>query len=320
MHYKDYYAILGVSKTASQDEIKKAYRKLARKYHPDVAKNSGSEAQFKEIGEAYEVLKDPEKRKAYDQLGRYQPGQEFRPPPEWDEKFSPKTHYYEFSNEDLGDFSDFFFSLFGGMGSRGRARRYDSKVPMDGQDYETTIEITLEEAYHGTMRTLQMEALEHTPEGHVRRVPKTITVRIPKGPVNGQKLRVPGKGGKGINGGRDGNLYLDIVIRPHHLFNAHGHDLYLTLPLSPWEAALGAPIQVPTLGGAVRLKVKPGTKSGQKLRLKGKGLPKPEGGYGDLYAIAQIVVPTSLSEKEQSLFEELSRVSSFDPRGNIGRG
>jgi curved DNA-binding protein len=302
MQYKDYYKILGVARNASAEEIKNAYRKLARKYHPDVSKEPRAEERFKEVGEAYEVLKDEEKRAAYDQLGQQRPGQNFRPPPDWERQYS-RAHV-----GDNVDFGDLFSELFGGA----RSRRSDFKMP--GQDYEASVELSLEDAYRGTEVNLQFSVPEQRAGGMVDRVTKTITVRVPKGVTDGQKMRVPGKGGPGINGGPPGNLYLNISFRPHPLFKPSGHDLYLTVPLSPWEAALGTNIEVPTLEGKVRMKISPGAKAGQKLRLANKGLPKPDGRHGDLFTLVQIVTPSSLSTRERELFEELARVSSFDPR------
>lgn len=312
MEYKDYYKILGVERTASLDQIKKAYRALARKYHPDVSKEPNAEERFKEVGEAYEVLKDAEKRAAYDQLGSYRAGQEFRPPPGWEQQFG--GHWQASSGR--GDFSDFFSELFGFGGGR-RASRQSAAFARRGQDYEAVAEISLDEAYHGTERSLQVEEQEVTASGQLRRMPRLVKVRIPKGATDGQKLRVPGKGGKGIQGGQDGDLHLTIVLQPHHLFQAAGHDLYLDLPITPWEAALGAAVSVPTMEGKVRIKVPSGAKSGQKLRLAGKGLPKPAGGYGDLYAVLQMVAPSPLDPRERELFEELSKVSSFNPRTHL---
>ena len=299
MKYKDYYAILGVERGASADEIKKAYRKLAQKFHPDVSKEAGAEEKFKEVAEAYQTLKDPEKRAAYDQLGSgFREGQDFRPPPDWEKQF----HFRDgqgagaFSFDDL-DLGDLFESL------RGRGRREARDIPIPGRDYEARIHLTLEEAHNGTQVDLALE--------------KPIKVRIPKGAADGQRLRLRGQGGKGINGGRDGDLYLDIVLHPHSLFRASGHDLYLDLPLAPWEAALGATVEVPTLDGRVALKIPPQTAAGKKLRLARKGLAKPGGGEGDLYAVVQIVNPTVLSPRSRELFEELAKASRFDPRGHF---
>ena len=313
MKYKDYYAILGVERTASADDIKKAYRKLAQKHHPDVNKEKGAEEKFKEIAEAYQTLKDPEKRAAYDQLGTgYQPGQEFQPPPDWGQQFGQGAGGFSF--EDL-DLSDLFESLRGrGGGPRARANR-----PIPGEDYEVRVQLALEDAFHGTQVDLDLQVPEYGADGSVRRVPKTIKARIPKGATDGQRLRLRGQGGKGINGGRDGDLYLDIELRPHRLFRVTDHDLYVDLPLAPWEAALGATVEVPTIDGAVNMKVPPNTTTGRKLRISKKGLPKPGGGEGDLYAIVQIVNPTVLSEKEQALYKELANESRFDPRGHFAR-
>lgn len=322
MKYKDYYAILGVTRTASADEIRKAYRKLAQKYHPDVSKEAKAEEKFKEVAEAYQTLKDPEKRAAYDQLGTgYQPGQDFRPPPDWEKHFRGAAPGAEglgggaFSFEDL-DLSDLFESLSrrGGARARGGAPR-----AMPGEDYEVTVHLSLEDAHRGTQVDLALSVPEYDAAGNMRHVPKTIKARIPKGATDGQRLRLRGQGGKGHNGGRDGDLYLDIVLHPHPLFRPTGHDLYLDLPLTPWEAALGASVQVPTLEGAVNLKIPPGTTAGRKLRLARKGLAKPGGGEGDLYAVVQIVNPTVLTDRERELFDQLAQASHFNPRGHFGK-
>lgn len=309
MKYKDYYSILGVARDTSAGEVKKAYRKLAHKYHPDVSKEPDAEEKFKEVGEAYETLKDPDKRTAYDQLGRYQPGQDFQPPPDWSKQFSDMQ--FTFDDIDLAD-------LFAGFaGGRHRAGRSGGKIPIPGQDYEVTVHITLEEAYRGTEADLSLTVPEYDERGFLHRVPRAFKARIPKGATDGQRLRLPGKGGKGFNGGRDGDLYLTIALHPHPLFRVNGHDLYLDLPLTPWEAVLGASVEVPTPGGPIRLKVKPGTRAGQHLRLAGRGLPKPRTGQGDLFAIVQIVVPTVLSESERALFKQLADSSTFNPRGHF---
>jgi len=312
MKYKDYYQILGVPRDASQDDIKKAYRKLARKYHPDVSKEKDAEERFKEINEAHQTLSEPEKRAAYDQLGRYRPGEEFRPPPGWE-------HQFRFEEGNLDDFLDLseLFERFGAGGQRrGRGGRRGFAMP--GQDYEVTAHLTLEEVYHGAEVSLELSAPELTPDGALRRAPKTVRVRVPKGATDGQRLRVPGKGGPGVNGGPPGDLYLNIVLRPHPLFKASGHDLYLELPVTPWEAVLGAEIEVPTLAGRVKVTVRPGSRAGQKLRLAGRGLPTPKGGHGDLYCVLQIVTPTALSERERQLYQELGQLSTFNPRGHLG--
>ncbi len=305
MKYKDYYRILGVERGASEEEIKKAYRKLARKYHPDVSKEANAKEKFQEVGEAYETLRDKEKRAAYDNLGRFDPGEDFRPSHDWyarfGERFGRGGGQADF--EDLGnvDLSDLFESL--GMRARSGAFRRKN-VPIPGEDYAVSVRLTLDEAYRGTERQFQIG-------------PNAIRARIPKGATDGQELRLRGKGGPGANGGPPGDLMLHIALEPHPLFRVSGHDLDLELPLAPWEAALGAQVEIPTLEGRVSLKIPAGSQSGQKLRLGGKGLPRPGGGAGDLYAILSIVVPATLSERETKLFEELKTSSRFDPRRKL---
>ncbi len=311
MKYKDYYKTMGVDRKASPEEIKKTYRKLARKYHPDVSKEPGAEEKFKEVSEAYETLHDPEKRAAYDQLGSFQPGQDFRPPPGWEQQFGGDP----FSTEGI-DLSDLFAAFTG----KGRGAGRGAKNPVAGQDYEVNAHITLEEAYNGTELELTLTAAEPDGKGRMRRIPRTLKVRIPKGATDGQRLRLTGKGGKGQNGGRDGDLYLNVNLHPHPFFRVSGHDLYLDLPLAPWEAVLGATVQVPTLGGDVRLKVPPGTHAGQQLRIADRGLPKPHRGAGNLFAIVQIAVPTVLGEHERELYQSLADASSFNPRGHFQKG
>ena len=314
MKYKDYYATLGVDKKASAEDIKKAYRKLARKYHPDVSKEKNAKEKFQDVAEAYETLKDPEKRAAYDQLGSYQTGQDFRPPPDWEQQFSRGD--YQFEDIDL---ADLFAGLGGGGGSHafrgGRARR---DMPIPGEDYEVTAPITLEQAYNGTTVELNLQVPEYDDQGRLRRVPHAFQARIPKGVTDGERLRLPGKGGKGINGWRSGDLYLNIKIAPHRLFRVSGRNLYLDLPLAPWEAVLGATVEIPTLGGTIRLKIRPGTHAGQQLRIAKRGLPKPQE-EGDLFAIVQIVVPPTVSEKERELYSELAKASNFNPRAHFGQ-
>jgi len=311
MQYKDYYKILGVTRDASADAIKKAYRLLARKYHPDVSKEADAEEKFKEVAEAYEVLKDPEKRSAYDQLGTWQPGQDFRPPPDWQRH----AHGFHFQTGDTGagfDFSDFFSELFGGAAAGGRR---DQGFVARGQDVEATVELTLQQALHGTETSFQLAVPETDASGHFRRVARQVKARIPRGVSDGQTMRVPGKGGRGFGGAPDGDLYLKIRFRPHPLLRPVEHDLYIEVPVAPWEAALGATVDIPTLEGHARLRIPAGGRAGQKLRLSGKGLPKPGGhGFGDLFAVLQVVVPGTLTDQEKALFEELARSSGFEPR------
>ena len=307
MKYKDYYKVLGVARDASEDEIKKAYRKLARKFHPDVSKETNAKEKFQEVSEAYETLRDKEKRAAYDSLGSgFRPGQDFRPPPDWFDRFGGGGR-----SEDLGgvDLSELFESLgaFGratGFGRRGGQRGAGMAFP--GEDYEVPVRLTLEEAFRGAERTVQLDG-------------RGFTARIPKGATDGQRLRLRGKGGPGTNGAAPGDLYLQIHLEPHPLFRANGHDLDLEVPLAPWEAALGAQIEIPTMEGRVTMKVPPGSKAGQRLRLAGKGLPKPGGGAGDLYAVLGIEVPHTLTDKERQMFETLRDASRFNPRTRFER-
>ncbi len=308
MRYKDYYAILGVTRDAGTQDIKKAYRKLAHKYHPDVSKDPEGEAKFKDLSEAYKTLKDPEARAAYDRLGSHQPGEEFRPPPDWGQQFGDGD--VSFDGIDLAD-------LFAGLGG---GRHRDGRFPIPGQDYEVKAPITIEDAYRGAELDLNLSMPEYDGTGRVRRVPLELKARIPKGVTDAERLRLPGKGGKGLNGGRNGDLYLTIALQPHRLYRATGHDLYLDLPLAPWEAALGASVEVPTLAGPVRLKVPAGTNTGQRLRLARRGLPKRGQGEGDMYAIVQIVVPAASTEREKELFKALADASHFDPRAAFPQG
>jgi curved DNA-binding protein len=311
MKYKDYYAALGVPRTASADEIKTAYRRLARKYHPDVSKEKDAEEKFKAMAEAYETLKDPEKRAAYDQLGSHAPGQDFRPPPDWGQAYA----------QGQGGFDDIDLSdLFAGLAARqGRASGGGRRAEraMAGSDYEAVVRLTFEQAFHGTEVDLELSALEWDADGGVRRVPHRVKTRIPRGVTDGEKLRVPGKGGKGVNGGPDGDLYLDIEVVAHPLYRVSGQDLYVDLPLAPWEAVLGTSVTLPTPGGAVALKVPPGTRTGQQLRLTGRGMARGQGTPGNLYAIAHIEVPSVTDDKQRALYQQLAEISNFNPRAQL---
>lgn len=319
--FRDYYEVLGVPRTATQEEIQRSYRKLARKFHPDVNKARDAEDKFKEINEAYEVLKDPEKRKKYDLLGEnWKTGQEFRPPPGWDYQydFGRGGGQGEFQWGGSGGFSDFFEILFGGQRggrARGGARRGGGPVwSQAGADQEATVRISLEDAFHGATKsiTLQMQSL--TPDGQVAVQEKTYEVKIPVGIMSGRKIRLSGQGGEGMGGGPRGDLYLKIEIEPHAVYRLKDRDIYVDLPVAPWEAVLGADVQLTTLSGQVTLKIPPGTQSGQKLRLRGKGMPNPKETAGDLYVVVQIMVPKHPSRREQELFEELRKESAFNPR------
>ena len=313
MKFKDYYEALGVARTATQDEIKKAYRKLAHQYHPDVSKDPAGEEKFKEIGEAYATLKDVEKRAAYDELGRHPAGEEFRPPPNWGANQGHQQGAQAYSFDDV-DLSDLFASF-----SKGRqgGQQQGGRMPIPGQDYELATQISLDDAFNGTTVDLNFTVPEYDAQGQLKRMPHTFKARIPKGVTDGQKMLLRGKGGKGAHGGPDGNLYLNISFTPHRLFRVVDHDLFIDLPLTVSEATLGATVKVPTLEGAVNLKVPEGITSGQKLRIGKRGLPRQGQDNGDLYAIAQIVVPAKPSDKERELFRELAAVSTFNPRAHF---
>lgn len=315
--FQDYYETLGVGRNGSEDEIKKAYRKLARKYHPDVNKDKEAEEKFKQVNEAHEVLKDPEKRKLYDQLGPdWQAGQDFKPPPAWE------NVHFEFSNGAQaeafnfgGGFSDFFETLFGGRMAGGtRTTGRHATWLVRGQDHEAEVAISLEDGYHGATRTITLQGHEIDDQGQVQPTLQNLQVKIPAGVTDGTRIRLNGKGGEGMGGGPPGDLYLRVKLEPHPSFQVDGHDLQIDVPLAPWEAALGATVEVDTLDGSVNLKIPPGSQSGQKLRLRGKGLPRNGDGQGDLFAHVKIVVPGTLSPEEEELFSKMAEVSKFKPR------
>jgi len=312
MDFKDYYQIMGVERSSTQDEIKRAYRKLARKYHPDVSKEPKAEEKFKEVQEAYEVLKDTEKRAAYDQLGsRWKEGQEFRPPPDWGQGFERST---QFGGDDAAGFSDFFSSLFGARSPFGAGRGSQQGFATNGQDHVARIEVSLEDAYRGGQRTIELKSPELAADGHVVVKPRTLRVNIPAGVIEGQQIRLAGQGSPSLSGGRAGDLYLEVAFAAHPLFTVEGRDLTLTLPIAPWEAALGDTIKVPTLGGSVDMRIPPGARAGQKMRLKGRGLPDPKGNAGDQYIVLKIVVPPATSSRARELYEQMQKELPFDPR------
>jgi curved DNA-binding protein len=316
MKYKDYYGILGVKRDAGADEIKTAYRKLARKYHPDVSKEKDAEEKFKEVSEAYETLRDAEKRAAYDQLGTYREGQEFRPPPDWGRQYASGSGGFGGAFEDI-DLSDLFAGFASARGRAGGGAR--ANRPAAGSDYEAVVRITFDQAFHGTEVDFELSALEWDPDGGVRRVPHRVRTRIPRGVTNGEKLRVPGKGGKGVNGGPDGDLYLDIEVADHPLYRVSGTDIYIDLPLAPWEAVLGTSVELPTPGGAVTLKVPPGTRAGQQLRLGGRGMARGGGAVGHLFALVRIEVPSVVDETDKDLYRKLAESSNFNPRAHFAK-
>jgi curved DNA-binding protein len=313
MEYRDYYKTLGVERTASADEIKKVYRRLARKYHPDVSKEPNAEEKFKEVQEAYEVLKDPEKRVAYDQLGPgMQSGQEFRPPPDWGSGFEFRGRPRGRSNPEMdAQFSDFFSSLFGGRGAFAEGESFTRS----GRDHHARVDIDLEEAYRGGARMLELRRPQQKGDGTLELIGHQVKVAIPAGITDGQQLRLAGQGESG-HGGQPGDLYLEIHIHPHELYQLDGRDVTVILPIAPWEAALGASVTVPTLGGPVQMRIPEGSRAGQKLRLRGRGLPgKPP---GDEYLQLSIALPPADSPKARAFYEQMRRELPFDPRTNFG--
>jgi curved DNA-binding protein len=316
MKFKDYYAIMGVERDAGQDDIKRAYRKLARKYHPDVSKAADAEARFKEIGEAYAVLKDPEKRASYDQLGaNWKAGQDFRPPPDWNAGF-------EFSGGgghpggDTSAFSDFFESLFGGGFHSGGTARGQGGFRARGEDHHAKVLIDLADAYQGATRTITLQSPRVDSNGRLSMQERNLKVRIPKGVKQGQRIRLSGQGSPGVGNAPAGDLYLEIAFDAHDFYTVAGRDVYLDLPIAPWESALGATVKAPTPAGPVDLVIPKGTGSGRKLRLKGRGIPgNPP---GDLYAVAQVTLPPADSEAARELYGKMEKELAYNPRSKLG--
>jgi curved DNA-binding protein len=312
MKFKDYYKTLGLERNATAADVKKAYRKLAHEYHPDVSKDPQGEEKFKQIAEAYATLKDPEKRAEYDRLGTHRPGESFRPPPEWEQQFGGDAH--TFDDVDLAD----ILSAFTSGGRRGGAR--SERFQMRGQDYEVTARVPLEQVYRGGEIDVSVELPEVDAHGLLHRALRTFRINVPKGATSGQRLRLTGKGGPGINGGKPGDLYVVLELEPHPIYRVKGRDLQMDLPLAPWEAVLGAKVKLPTLGGTVEMTIPPGTTAGRKLRLPKRGLPAPGGDAGDLFVTVRIEVPKTVSTRERELLEQLAAASSFNPRAHLKQG
>ncbi|TDI78956.1 MAG: J domain-containing protein [Betaproteobacteria bacterium] len=313
MQFKDYYQIIEVARDATQDEIKRSYRKLARKYHPDVSKESDAEARFKELGEAYEVLRDEEKRVAYDRLGvNWKGGQEFRPPPDWNTGFGFRSAGS--AGSAAAEHSDFFESLFGRSFQTSGVGR--TTFNARGEDHHAKVLINLEDTYHGATRTIALQVPVMDAQGHVTTRERILNVSIPKGIREGQHIRLSGQGSAGVGKNKAGDLYLQIEFQAHPLYRIDGRDLYLNLPVAPWEAALGATVKVPTLGGIVELKIPEGSLSGSKLRLKGRGLP----GHppGNCYVIVAIALPPANTEAAKDFYRKMKQELNFNPRTKLG--
>lgn len=316
MQFKDYYEIMGVPRDATQDDIKRAYRKLARKFHPDVSKDPDAEARFKELGEAYEVLKDPEKRALYDRMGsNWRAGQEFQPPPDWDEGFEFSGGFGT-GGARAGDFSEFFEELFGRRARAGTRAAYSEGFRARGEDHHARVLIDLEDSFRGGRRTITLRMPELDAQGHVSLKERTLQVDIPKGVREGQHLRLAGQGAPGLGGAPAGDLYLEIGFRPHPIYRVDGRDLYLDLPVTPSEAALGATVAAPTPEGTVQLTIPPGSGAGRKLRLKGRGIPGST--PGDLYAVLTIALPPADTEAARNAYKALAAAAPANPRAHLG--
>lgn len=314
MEFKDYYETLGIERNATQDETKRAYRKLARKYHPDINKSPDAEEKFKELAEAYEVLGDPEKRAAYDQLGQNRrTGEEFQPPPDWNAGF-------EFSSADSGaahEYSDFFEHVFAGMRRHEQHPGGGAEFHARGEDHHARILIDLRDVFEGATRSIALRVPEIDDTGHLVLRDRTLNVQIPKGVTRGQTIRLKGQGSPGMGRLSAGDLYLEIDFKPDPLYRVSGRDLYLDLPVAPWEAALGASVRVPTPTGPIMLKVPSGSYQGRELRIRGRGVPaaKP----GDLYAVLKITLPPADSEEAKMAYEAMAKSLPFDPRAKMER-
>ncbi len=310
MQYKDYYQFLGVPKDATADALKKAFRKLARKYHPDVSKEVDAEARMREVNEAYAVLSDPEKRVAYDQLGRGQaPGQDFRPPPDWDAGFEFSGQPY--GTHETADFSDFFAELFGRMGGSQQGRDNSSRGGR-GEDHHAKVLLDIEDAFTGATRQISLRVPKIDSQGRVALDTRTLNVKIPKGVHAGQIIRLTGQGSPGMSGAAAGDLLLEVQFRPHPRLRAEGRDIYLSLPVAPWEAALGAVVSVELPGGPLQTRLPEGVQRNRSLRVRGKGLP----GHppGDLILELQIVLPPANTPEARAVYENMAKSLAFEPR------
>lgn len=313
MEFKDYYDILGVAPDADKPAIKKAYRRLARKYHPDVSTEHEAEKRFKEVAEAYEVLGDDQKRAEYDQLRRYgRKGEAFTPPPGW------QGRQGGFSQAD-GDFSDFFSSIFGGFGHQQSRHGFEGGEDMfstRGRDVELDLPVFLEDTLKDESRTIEYNLPHYGESGRLADIRKTLKVKVPRGVVEGERIRLKGQGAPGFGNGAAGDLYLRIKLVPHPLFDVNGSDLSLTLPVAPWEAALGARVTVPTLEGRISLTIAPNSQTGQRLRVKGKGLPGKQA-PGDLFVVLKVVMPQTSGAGSEKLWRQLAEINPFDPRADL---
>jgi curved DNA-binding protein len=314
MEFKDYYKVMGVARDATEAQIKQAYRKLARKYHPDVSKEKDAEARFKELGEAYEVLKTPEKRAAYDQLGRgHTAGEDFRPPPDWGAGF-------EFSGAGAGGgdsaYSDFFESLFGAQGGPGSGSRRSAFRAGRGEDHHAKVLLDLDATLKGGSRQLSLRVPEIDADGRLVSKERVLNVQVPKGILPGQHIRLAGQGSRSSGEGTPGDLFIEVEFQPHSLYRIDGRDLYLELPVAPWEAALGATVKTPTPGGTVDLKVPARAHAGSKLRLKGRGIPASP--PGDFYVVLQIALPAADDDRAKAAYAAFAAALPFNPRANLG--
>ena len=316
MQFKDYYQTLGVPRDASAEDLKKAFRKLARKYHPDISKEPDAELRMKEVNEAYTVLSDPEKRAAYDQLGRgYQPGQEFRPPPGWDAGFEFSGS--GFSPHEAAGFSDFFAELFGRMGgAQPGARHARGGFRAQGEDHHAKVMLDLEDAFTGAARQISLRVPQVDAHGRMQLATRTLNVRIPPGVCAGQVIRLAGQGAAGMGGGPAGDLLLEVQFKPHPRYRAEGRDLHLRLPLAPWEAALGGVVSVDLPHGSVKVRIPEGAQSGRPLRVRGQGIPGDP--PGDLLLDLQVVLPPADTPRARQLYETMARELAFDPRRSAG--